>query len=282
MKAASITYHRADTLEAALALAARLDGRSKYMAGGQSLMPLMNLRLTLSEAVIDISAIAALRESKVIGEELFMGAGVTHAMIEDGKVEDPARGFLRQVAGGIAYRSIRNKGTIGGSLAHADPGADWPAALLALGGSALICGVQGVRTIPLSGFQLGLMQTCLAETDILQGVLLPRLSAGARWSYTKFCHKVGEFAHSIGAVVLDPALGLSRVVLGAGADKPALLPRVSSRLAAGMSLHDLAGSEFAALVQQDLAALTDHAPSSYAFHLHKTIITRGVAEALKK
>ena len=282
MKAAKISYHRANTLEDAIALATRLGGTSKYLAGGQSLLPMMNLRLTLSEAVIDISAIPALRESKAVDGKLFIGAGVTHAMIEDGKVADPARGYLKEVAGGIAYRSIRNRGTIGGSLAHADPSADWPAAMLALGGSAVICGADGVRNVPLADFQLGLMQTCLRENDILQGVLLPRLSAGARWSYIKFCHKVGEFAHSIGAVVLDPGLGLANAVLGAAGNKPVALPSVSSRLAAGMSLNDLSGNEFRALVERDLAEVTEHERSSYEFHLHKTIITRAITEALKK
>ncbi len=282
MKAAKISYHRANTLEDAIALATRMGGAAKYMAGGQSLLPMMNLRLTLTEAVIDLSAIPVLRESKAVDGKLFIGAGVTHAMIEDGKVADPARGYLKEVAGGIAYRSIRNRGTIGGSLAHADPSADWPAAMLALGGSAVICGAEGVRNVPLADFQLGLMQTCLRENDILQGVLLPRLSAGARWSYIKFCHKVGEFAHSIGAVVLDPGLGLANAVLGAAGNKPVALPSVSSRLAAGMSLNDLSGNEFRALVERDLAEVTELERSSYEFHLHKTIITRAVTEALKK
>lgn len=282
MKAAKTTYHKANTLEDAIRLATRLEGTSKYMAGGQSLMPMMNLRLAMPEAVIDISGIVALRETKAVDGKLFIGAGVTHAMIEDGKAEDPVQGYLRNVAGSIAYRSVRNKGTIGGTLAHADPSGDWPTAILALGGIAVIYGVEGVRNVPISDFQLGLMETCLGETDILQGVLLPQLSAGARWGYTKFCHKVGEFAHSIGAVVLDPGLGLANAVLGAAGDKPVVLPAVSSQLAAGMSLNDLSGNEFETLVERDLADVTDHERSSYEFHLHKTIITRSVTQALKK
>ena len=282
MKAAKTIYHKANTLEDAITLATRSDGTSKYMAGGQSLMPMMNLRLAMPEVVIDISGIAALRDSKAVDGKLFIGAGVTHAMIEDGKVEDPAQGYLREVAGGIGYRSVRNKGTIGGSIAHADPAGDWPAAILALGGIAVICGVEGVRNVPLSDFQLGLMETCLGETDILQGVLLPQLSAGARWGYTKFCHKVGEFAHSICAVVLDPRLRVANAVVGAAGNRPVVLPAVSSQLAAGMSLNDLSANEFATLVERDLADVTVHERSSYEFHLHKTIITRAVAGALKK
>jgi carbon-monoxide dehydrogenase medium subunit len=282
MKAANTTYHKANKLDDAVAIAKGVDGIAKYMAGGQSLLPMMNLRLAMPDAVIDISDIAALRETRRDGGRLFIGAGVTHAMIEDGKVDDPAQGYLRHVAGGIAYRSVRNKGTIGGSLVHADPAADWPTALLALGAVAVLQGDEGTRDVPLGTFQVGLMETCLGETDILQGVLLPVLSTQARWSYNKFCRKSGEFAHSIGAVVIDPELRMANAVLGAAADKPFALVRVSERLASGLTADDALGQAFAALVEQDIADATGHERSSYDFHLHKTIITRAVMEALKK
>jgi carbon-monoxide dehydrogenase medium subunit len=282
MKAAKITYLKGNTLDEAITLAKRVDGMPKYIAGGQSLMPMMNLRVAMADAVIDISGIAALREFTHVDGKLFIGAGVTHAMIEDGKVEDPARGYLRHVAGGIAYRSVRNKGTIGGSLAHADPAGDWPTAILALDGIAVIHGAEGARQVPLADFQIGLMETCLGETDMLRGVLLPVLTKDARWGYTKFCRKVGEFAHSIGAVVIDRNLGLAHAVLGAAADKPKRLSGVSARLAAGISVDEVSGKAFEALLEQDLADATDHERSSYDFHLHKTIITRAVMEALKK
>src|SRR5262245_52302585 len=120
------------------------------MAGGQSLMPMMNLRMTAADRVIDISGIKDLRESRSMGERFFIGSGVTHSMIEDGRVEDPTRGYLRHVAAGIAYRSVRNRGTIGGSLVHADPAADWPTALRALDTVVVIAGPQGERQMPLA------------------------------------------------------------------------------------------------------------------------------------
>ncbi|HEX2197294.1 MAG TPA: FAD binding domain-containing protein, partial [Burkholderiales bacterium] len=200
MKAAPLTYHRAASIALAIELGVRFDGRAKLMAGGQSLMPMMNLRMALAEQVIDIGGIAALRDCRSLDDKYFLGAGVTHAMVEDGRVEDPTRGYLRQVAAGIAYRSVRNRGTVGGSLAHADPAADWPAALRALDAVAVIEGPEGERQVPLAEFQRGLMETALGGAEVLKGVLLPRLSAKARWSYKKFCRKAGEFAHSIAAV----------------------------------------------------------------------------------
>src|SRR3954466_13492300 len=231
------------------------------MAGGQSLMPMMNLRMTAAEHVIDISGISVLRVSKNLGDRFFIGAGITHSMLEDGKVEDPTRGYLRHVAAGIAYRSVRNRGTIGGSLAHADPAADWPTALRALDAVALIEGPQGERQVPLGDFQRGLMETALGADDVLKGVLVPRLSGRARWSYKKFTRKVGEFAHSIAAVVVDPTPGISNLVLGAVGGKPLRLSMDDTRW------------------RDELAKVVE--PSSYEFQLHRTIVTRALAE-LKK
>jgi carbon-monoxide dehydrogenase medium subunit len=275
VKAGRFSYHRAESIAQAIELASRYDGAAKLMAGGQSLMPMMNLRMSVAEQVIDISGIAALRDCHFVEDRFFFGAGVTHAMIEDGRVEDPTRGYLRHVAAGIAYRSVRNRGTVGGSLAHADPAADWPAALLALDAVALIEGPEGERQVPLAEFQRGLMETSLGAAEVLKGVLVPRLSAGARWSYRKFCRKVGEFAHSIGAVVLDPALGMANVVVGAVGGKPVRLAKVSARLAQGLPAKD-------DLVREDLAASTGVKPSSYEFQLHRTIVMRALAEVTKK
>lgn len=282
MKAAPIQYSRAENPEQAAALSRQSEGMSKYLAGGQSLMPMMNLRLAMADQVIDISGIPALRESRHEQGAFFIGAAVTHAMVEDGKVEDVARGYLRHVAQGIAYRSVRNRGTMGGSLAHADPAADWPTALRALDAVAVIGADGQEREMPLAAFQQGLMETGLREHEILLGVRIPVLTSRARWSYQKFCRKVGEFAHSIGAVVIDPEHGIANAVLGAAADTPVKLPEVSAMLARGMGPDEARGEAFARIVEQDLAQAIIHDPSSYDFHLHRTMITRAILEALKK
>jgi carbon-monoxide dehydrogenase medium subunit len=259
VKAAPLTYHRADSIAHAIELAGRYDGTAKLLAGGQSLMPMMNLRMALAEHVIDISGVAALRECRSMGERYFIGAGVTHAMIEDGRIDDPTRGYLRHVAAGIAYRSVRNRGTLGGSLAHADPAADWPTALRALDAIAVIEGARGERQVPLAQFQRGLMETALGAGEVLKGVLVPKLSPRGRWSYKKFTRKVGEFAHSIAAVVIDPSVGISNVVVGAVGGKPVrLAPPVTD---------------------EQLVASTGLDKGSYEFQLHRTIVRRAVAEA---
>jgi carbon-monoxide dehydrogenase medium subunit len=282
MKAPAFQYHRATSLEQGLELVRSFGGTGKFMAGGQTLMPMMNLRLAAAEHLVDIGGLAELRVTRQAGRRAFFGAGVTHAMVEDGKVRDSAQGYLTHVAGGIAYRSVRNRGTMGGSLAHADPAADWPCALRALDAVAVIRSVDGERELPLADFQRGIMETALAEDELLVGVQLPELSAKARWAYRKFCHKVGEFAHSICAVVHDPELGLANVVLGAAADKPVRLPTLSDYLAKGIDLRALEGVEYKSALRQDLVEAAGLDAQTYDYQLHQTIVTRSLAEALQK
>jgi carbon-monoxide dehydrogenase medium subunit len=279
MKAPIFAYRRAQSVEQAAALAAGEFDAPRYMAGGQSLMPMMNLRLATADALIDVSGLPELRRCEREPDGgLFVGAGITHAMVEDGRVEDVTRGYLRHVASGIAYRSVRNRGTVGGSLAHADPAADWPTALRALDAVAVLGRKGAQRRVPLADFQLGLMETCLEEGELLFGVVLPVLSPQARWSYQKFSRKVGEFAHSIAAVVNDPERGLANVILGAAADTPQRLARASELLAAGKARQ---GAELDAAIDGDVNEATGFAAGSYDFQLHRTLVRRALGEACK-
>src|ERR1700736_710613 len=133
MKAAAFAYERPPDLNAALALMAEADGMTKIMAGGQSLGPMLNLRLVEPDLIIDIAGLSELKQAERSGDELVIGACITHGDIEDGRIPDVSRGALQRVASAIAYRAVRNRGTIGGSLSHADPAADWVSALAALG-----------------------------------------------------------------------------------------------------------------------------------------------------
>ncbi|MDB5880417.1 MAG: carbon monoxide dehydrogenase [Ramlibacter sp.] len=282
MKAPSFQYHRAASVQHGLELIREFAGTGKFMSGGQTLMPMMNLRLAAAEHLIDVGALPELRETREAGRRAFVGGGVTHAMVEDGKVRDPARGLLAHVAAGIAYRSVRNRGTMGGSLAHADPAADWPCALRALDAVVVIRGADGERELPLADFQRGLMETALGEDELLVGVLLPELSPKARWAYRKFCHKVGEFAHSICAVVHDPELRFANVVLGAAADKPVRLANLCDYLAQGMTAGAVGGAQYAGALRKDLTEAAGLDPTTYDYQLHQTIVTRSLAEALQK
>ncbi|WP_291296695.1 xanthine dehydrogenase family protein subunit M [Elioraea sp.] len=212
MKAAAFDLVRPRTV--ADALAALADG-ARPLAGGQSLGPMLNFRLATPERLADIRTLAALRAHAETDDTITWGAAVTHAEVEDGRVPDPTGGTLRAIAGHIAYRAVRNRGTVGGSLAHADPAADWISALTALGGSVRIAGPEGEREEALTGWMSGAFATQLAEGELLLSVTIPRPRPGARLAYRKLCRKEGEFAMAIAAVLDDPARAIRRVVVGA-------------------------------------------------------------------
>jgi carbon-monoxide dehydrogenase medium subunit len=223
VKPAAFDYARPASIGEAVRLLASANGSARAIAGGQSLGPMLNLRLVQPDLIVDLRAIAALTEVSEAEDAIVYGSGVTHASIEDGKVADGTRGFMAHVARGIAYRAIRNRGTLGGSVCHADPAADWTSALLALSADAIVEGAGGRRQMPFADLLSGAYGTTLADDELLAGIRVARLGPGARWGYCKFCRKPGEFAEAIAAVVTDAARGVSRIVLGAIGDGPRLI-----------------------------------------------------------
>ena len=175
MKPARFEYECPTDTAAAIALAARSDLMVKFIAGGQSLGPMLNLRLAQPDVLVDLTGIAELTQVEETADSLSIGACVTHADIEDGRVPDLAGGMLRSVARGIAYRAVRNRGTIGGSVAHADPSADWISCLAALGASVVVRGASGRRSVPIEEFMLGVFETTLLSGELVEAVTVPRL-----------------------------------------------------------------------------------------------------------
>ena len=148
---------------------------------------------------------------------------MTHADIEDGRVPDVTLGAMTSVASGIAYRAVRNRGTIGGSLTNADPSADWVSALSGLGAEAVLRGPRGARALPVESYVTGALETALGADELLEAVRVPAHSGDARWGYYKVCRKTGEYAHAIGAVLLDRTRNVFRAVIGATERKPLVL-----------------------------------------------------------
>lgn len=211
MKAAAFDLIRPrDVPEALAALATG----ARPLAGGQSLGPMMNFRLAQPGRLVDVRTLRALRRHEERADHVLWGAAVTHAEVEDGVVPDPTGGTLRAIASHIAYRAVRNRGTVGGSLCHADPAADWITALAALGGTALITGPGGDREEPFTGWMTGAFSTRLREGELLVAARLPRPGPGARLAYRKLCRKEGEFAMAIAAVLEEPGRGRRRIVIG--------------------------------------------------------------------
>ena len=249
MKAALFDYLRPATLADGLRRLAEPDvggkGAAKVMGGSQSLGPMLNLRLARPPAVVDVTALPELRGVTLVDGRLRIGGAVTHAEIEDGVFplladDSPGSALLRAVAGGIAYRAIRNRGTLAGSLAHADPAADWVLAMTALSAQLELRSAGGQRLLPVERFMHGAYTTALAEGELIAAVHLPRLGADARWGYAKACRKPGEFAEAACCAVFDAERGVARVVIGALDGAPRALPGLATAVAASGALPERA------------------------------------------
>ncbi len=219
MKAASFSLAASGTLAEAMRSAAVPGAR--IMGGGQSLSPMLNLRLAQPSSIVPVAKLAELGGVSETPATITLGAAVTHAAIADGRTPDLPGGILAGVAANIAYRAVRNRGTIGGSLCHADPAADWVTVLIALGATALIAGATGTAEMPVADFIRGAFHVALAPGEILLAVRIPRLGADARWGNYKACRKPGEFAHAMAAVLIDGAT--HRAVIGATGGRPVIL-----------------------------------------------------------
>lgn len=213
MKAARFDFARPGTLGEALALLN--EPGSRPLSGGQSLGPMLNLRLARPSRLVGLAHLTELRRVEETPEGVTYGAALTHAEFEDGVLRDPTGGILARIARGIAYRAVRNRGTIGGSLAHSDPAADWPVTLTALGAIVQIASRAGRRQLPVRDLMRGAFETALGDGEIIAGVTVPRLSPQARWGYRKSCRKLGEFAEAMAAVLVDEPRGVARMVVGA-------------------------------------------------------------------
>jgi len=245
MKPAPFAYARPTEWSDALRLVA---AGARAGAGTQSLGPLLNLRLAQPDTIADLRHLPDYAGVTTDDGGPRIGAGTTHAAIEDGAVPGRVGAIMAGVAHRIAYRPVRNRGTIGGSLAHADPAADWVAVLPALGAMAIALGPCGERRIPVAGFVTGIFETALAPDELLRAVEVPVLPAEARWGHWKFCRKVGEFSKATACVLALPGRA-PRAVLAA-LDAPPLVIEDASAL-----VRDPAGE--AARVVAAVPGLTD-------------------------
>jgi carbon-monoxide dehydrogenase medium subunit len=181
---------------------------------------------------------------------------------------------MKKVAENIAYRAVRTRGTIGGSLALSDPAGDWVTVMQALGAQVALVGPTGRREVDALKFTTGIYETVRERDELIESINIPKLSDTARFGFSKFCRKSGEFAHSIAAAVLDPSRSMARIVLGGSSAAPSLLMEASKSLSAGLSLDEI---EHAA--ECDLAE-RDDARDEYQHSVHGAMIARAVSQVL--
>jgi carbon-monoxide dehydrogenase medium subunit len=276
MKPAPFGYERPRDLQAALAVLREADSSAKIIAGAQSLGPMLNLRLVEPELIVDITGLAELKQVERRNDELVLGACVTHADIEDGRIPDVTRGAMQGVAGNIAYRAVRNRGTVGGSLSHADPSADWVSALSALDAKLTLRSLAGARMVTMEDFIVGALESALRSGEIVETIHIPTIPASAHWGYVKACRKTGEFAHAIGAVMIDPSAATARVVIGALDSAPIVITN-AAELFGGRVAGDYK-ERFDARVADALLAKAGIANAVHR-HIHLNVLKRAVQEA---
>ena len=275
MKPAKFEYMKPSSLADTISVLAAGEGFNIVVAGSQSLGPMMNFRLARPDRLVDIRALEDLKVVARTEDHLFIGALVTHAEIEDDVLPDVTKGMMVHVASGIAYRAVRNRGTIGGSVAHADPAGDWPAALLALGAKVVIVGPNGTREMTIGNFQIDAFNVGLESGEVLLGFRVPVLADEARWGYHKLSRKPGEFAYSIGAFVSDDQSGVARLVLGATDGAPLQLNSIAATIA------DSHGVGFDIEAAYAVLAETEETFEPFKAQMHAVALQRAVAEAYK-
>ena len=266
MKPAAFDWVQPATLAGALEALAR-DADAKPVSGSQSFGPMLNLRLAQPSALVALSDLAELRACREQPDEVSYGAAIRHAEIEDGLVPDATAGLMRAVAASIAYRAVRNRGTLGGSLAHCDPAADWVNLMPLLDAKLVVRGPGGERTVPAATWMQAALVNSLELGEVLVSVRVPRFGAGARWGWWKLCRKPGEFSTATAAVLQDPARGIARALVGATGDVPHVVAD-AGRLVSGFD-------EAFAASEVEAAGL---ARSSYAHRVHVAALRRACAQ----
>ena len=273
MKPVDFAYHRASSVDDALERLVTGGDGAKLLGGGQSLGPMLNLRLTRPTALVDISSVETLRRIESTRESVVAGAAATHADIEDRPASDPIEHAMREVAAGIAYRAVRNRGTIGGSIVHADPAADWVSFLLCADARIRIRGVAGEREVRMQDFTRAAYTTAVARDEIVTRVEIPRTTGRARFGFYKLCRKTGELAEAMGAVLVDPERRYCRVVAGAVGAKPVVLPAASRVLAATVHPPELEA------LRSEIAGCT-HEHDPVTLHMAAVAVRRAADRAL--
>ena len=246
-------YYRAKSVEEAGALLKQHPG-AKLLAGGHTLIPLLKLRLASPPALIDIGRIAALKGVEAKGGVVRIGALTTHAEIASSQVVREQCPALAEAAGHVGDPAVRNRGTIGGNVAHADPASDLPTVLAALGARFVVTNSGGQQTIPVEQFFTGLMSTALREGDLLTAIEVPARAGGQGSAYVKFEHPASRYAVIGVAAVLGVSGGTCQsaaVAIGGLLPRPARAAAVERRLT-GQALSDATMAAAAADVASDL------------------------------
>jgi aerobic carbon-monoxide dehydrogenase medium subunit len=286
MYAAPFEYHRARSVEEAVALLGEHGDDAKLLAGGHSLIPLLKLRFAQPKHLIDVRKIPDLSGIREDGDAIVIGAATTHAQIERSSLIERKLPILAEAAHVIGDPLVRNMGTIGGSLAHADPGADFPAVMLALGAEMRAIGPRGPRTIAADDFFVDLLTTALAPNEILTEIRIPALRAGTGGAYVKFRHPASGYALiGVAALVRREASETIREVRVAltGVGTRTMRARGTEQALTGKNADETTVAEAATRVVEGLEPRADAQGSvEYKTHLAVVYARRAISLAIER
>lgn len=278
MKPPKFRYVAPRTLDDAVAHLAS-DPDAKVLSGGQSLMPLLAMRLAAPSILVDLQHVPGLDDIEDQGTSLLVGARVTHREIERSSTVSERLPILSSAVGHIAHPQIRSRGTFGGSTAHADPSGEWPTILLALGATMHAVSPRGRRTIEADAFFVGPFTSTLAEDEILTHVSVP--TTRNAWSFQEAAVKKGDYGLALVAATATPRDGQlvdPRVTVGAAVGSVRRLAEVE-RLLAGVPLTEAVADEAASTAAASIDPISDiHGSSEYRRKLVASLVRRAVRE----
>ncbi len=286
MKPAPFDYYAPESLADAIALLAKFDDEgveAKILAGGQSLMPMLSLRVARPEVLVDLRKLAELDYIRDEGGTIAIGSMTSKRAAEESALIRERQPLFHGATMNIGHLPIRAHGTVGGSFAHADPAAEYPAAAIALDMQMKAVGPDGERVIGARDFFVTYLTTDLAATEVLTEVRMPVLAPGTGWSFREISRRKGDFALAGAAVLLSLAGGRisdSRVVVFAVNATAMRLPAAEQVLRAqtpGEALFREAGLAGAAEIEEPIADV--HASADFRRHLVSVVVARGLAEA---
>jgi carbon-monoxide dehydrogenase medium subunit len=269
---AAFDYQRAGSADEAVALLAQHGDEAKLLAGGHSLLPLMKLRLASPSVLIDVGRLTDLSYVRDAGDHVAIGALTRHRDLEISDLLQAEVPILSHAAGHVGDPQVRHRGTIGGSLAHADPASDLPAVVLALGGTLVVRSTDGEREVPASSFFHGFLECAVRPDELLTEIRVPKVG-GAGWSFQKFNRRAQDWAIvGVAAVRSNGSSGVALVNMGS---TPIFAQGVVDALAGGASADDAA--QHAADDAEPQADI--NASVEYRTHLAKVLVRRALEEA---
>ena len=284
MKASAFAYARPTSVADALELLVAHGDKAKVLSGGQSLMPAMNLRLISPEVIVDIGELAELRGIAVKGDVLTIGALTRHVDVLISSEIAAHAPLLRDATFHVAHPAIRNRGTLGGSLAHADPASELPACMVALGAAIVACGPRGERRIPAEEFFTGIYETALSPQELLVAVELPVARKGSAHFFHEFARRHGDYAIvglAAQSIVAGGQFAELRLGFFAVGDRPLLAEAAGKLVNVAVTPEVLAKA--AASLSDELDSQEDQqATPAMRRHLAKVLLVRCVSALLSR